>query len=158
LTRIDVRALAIDPTNTSTVYAGMGGGGEGVFKSVDSGANWSNLARFQISSTRSYFYWPPFEEPGAVHSLLIDFANPSVLYAGTTGITGRCSGNSLFKSTDGGLSWSDIAKPLNIPCWSSFVGFHVGPDPDGCILAALRTPAARPRWRKAPMAGSTGSC
>jgi hypothetical protein len=62
------------------------------------------LAQFQISSTRSYFYSPPFQEPGAVHSLLIDFTNPSILYAGTTGITGRCSGNSLFKSTDGGLT------------------------------------------------------
>ena len=35
----NVESLAIDPQNTSTIYASCSGGG--VYKSVDGGANWS---------------------------------------------------------------------------------------------------------------------
>src|SRR5262249_25570683 len=76
-------ALAIDPTNFSTLYAATYGG---VFKSTNGGANW----------TAGNSGLPP--SPTKVSALAIDPTNPSTLYAGTYG-------NGVFKSTNGGESW-----------------------------------------------------
>ncbi|MDA8021208.1 MAG: hypothetical protein MPN21_27545, partial [Thermoanaerobaculia bacterium] len=76
-----ITALVIDPVTPSTVYAGTDGG---VFKSVDSGANWS------VSNdglTDSF-----------ISSLAIDPSSPSTLYAGTIF-------DGVFKSTNAGSSW-----------------------------------------------------
>jgi photosystem II stability/assembly factor-like uncharacterized protein len=97
LTYIGVRVLAMDPQDSSTLYAGMGEGY--VFKSVNSGASWTKLAQF----------WNGY---GLVHSLLIDPTSQSILYAATTR-GGGCNAfdKLLFKSTDGGASWSDSISP-----------------------------------------------
>ncbi|MBO9362486.1 MAG: hypothetical protein J7452_09815, partial [Thermoflexus sp.] len=78
-----VSALAIDPRNSNTLYAGTLGGG--VFKSTDGGGSWS---AFNDGLTHLFVY-----------ALAIDPANPDTLYAGTWG-------GGVFKSTDGGGSWS----------------------------------------------------
>ena len=84
----DVRALAIDPSTPSTLYAGTGRGG--VFKSTDAGATWGAVGL-------------PGEDVGA---LAIDPSTPSTLYAGT-------GGGGLFKSTDAGATWgrANIGRP-----------------------------------------------
>jgi len=81
LTDSDVRALVVDPVNSTTVYAGTWGGG--VLKSTDGGATWS-------ASNAGLTYLN-------VNALAIDPATPSVLYAATAG--------ALFKSTDAGGTW-----------------------------------------------------
>ena len=80
----DVRAVAIDPQNPKTVYAGLSGFGGGIFKSVDRGANWS------ASNTGLTNTW--------VNALAIDPRNSATVYAGTEG--------GIFKSVDGCSSWS----------------------------------------------------
>jgi len=102
LTYINVQALAIGPGNSSVVYIGMGDG-QGVFKSTDAGTNWSSTGQLPIinGSTDSY------PETNAVNLLLIDFANPDILYAGVG--EGYAS---IFKSVDGAANWTSIR---NIP-------------------------------------------
>ena len=73
-------AIAIDPVNTATVYAGTSAG---VFKSIDAGESWSLSA--------------DFVERG-VTSLAIDPIQPSTLYAGT-------NSGEVMKTVDGGVSW-----------------------------------------------------
>jgi photosystem II stability/assembly factor-like uncharacterized protein len=134
LTDIDIRALAIDPTNAATVYAG---GRDGLFRSLDAGTSWTNLITFQLPAPN----WPPpLSQPppvgaGPAHtrSLLIDFANPHVLYARTVRYNG-CFGsdNLLFKSRDRGATWSDSASPRGSGCGLSDV-FH----PDGGTLLVM---------------------
>ena len=84
-----VRALAIDPVTTSTIYAGTSGAFigpvfSGMFKSINGGLSWTPLA-----STPA---------PGSVTSVAIDPQNPAIVYVGTTG--------SLFRSTNGGTTWA----------------------------------------------------
>ena len=68
----DVFALAIDPTNPSTLYAGTN---RGVFKSTDMGSTWA-----EINNGLTSF---------GVLGLAVDPTNPSTLYAGILG--GGCS-------------------------------------------------------------------
>ena len=89
----DVRALAIDPQNSSTVY--VASQGAGIFKSTDGGASWSSA---NSGLTTTYF-----------DVLAIDPQNPSTLYAGGDGI------GLFFKSTDGGTSWSAVNFGLPSP-------------------------------------------
>ena len=65
----NVRALAIDPQASSTLYAGTSRGG--VFKSTDWGANWTAINTGLTNTT--------------VFSLAIDAHTPGTLYAGTSG-------------------------------------------------------------------------
>jgi photosystem II stability/assembly factor-like uncharacterized protein len=79
----DVTAIAIDPSNSSRVYAGHIR--KGVFKSADGGETWS--------PTRLEAY---------VGQLIVDPDRPSILYA----LSILESVTVVFKSTDGGENWS----------------------------------------------------
>ena len=87
----NVRALAIDPRNTNTIYVGDAYESGGIAKSTDGGASWS------VSHTGL---------PNVpVSPLVIDSVNTATIYAGT----GR---GVFFRSTDGGGSWSPLNNGL----------------------------------------------
>jgi photosystem II stability/assembly factor-like uncharacterized protein len=82
-----IRAFAQAPSEPSILIAGTL---EGVFRSRDAGATWT-----QISPPGSL-------EIHEVESLAIDPANPEVIYAGTWHLP--------WKTTDGGENWHNIKK------------------------------------------------
>jgi photosystem II stability/assembly factor-like uncharacterized protein len=124
LTSIDIHALVVDPINADVIYTSVGT--DGVFKSVDRGASWTKLAAFQISP------FSPFSGRAYVRSLLIDFRHPNILYALTEKIDGCYYGDSLlFKSTDGGATWSDSVSPPLSGC--SFDEGYWGPLPGAAM-------------------------
>jgi photosystem II stability/assembly factor-like uncharacterized protein len=123
LTTTDVRVLAIDPVNTATVYTGVST--DGVFKSVDSGANWTRLSTFDIPDVT--VGGKPFfgNDDAIIRSLLIDFVNPNVLYVDTTRPDGCSAFDKLvFKSMDGGVSWSADNSPLGLVCSGDVPSFN----------------------------------
>lgn len=87
-----VRALAVDPTEPTRIYAGADAG---LCISDDGGAHW-RLAKGAIVGM-------------TVWSIAIDPNDPRVLYAGT----GAPSRAALFKSVDAGETWSRL--PPEIP-------------------------------------------
>ena len=95
-----VNLLALDPANPATLYAATGGSGlgdfGGLFNSTDGSASWApiNEGLESLMATRS-----------PVAALVIDPANPQVLYAGT-------SGYGVFRSIDGGAHWSPFNDGL----------------------------------------------
>ena len=95
LSNLDVRALAIDPVNTLTLYAATAGGG--VFKTVNAGENWTSVASGLGAS------W--------VLSLAVDPLHPETVYAGTSGPPGSAN-SGVFKSTNGGASWAAVNTGL----------------------------------------------
>jgi photosystem II stability/assembly factor-like uncharacterized protein len=119
---IDIRALAIDPTNAATVYTG---GRDGLFRSFDGGTSWTSLTKFQLPAPNWISQPPPVgAELAHIRSLLIDFANPNVLYGRTIRYNGCFASDTLlFKSRDGGATWSDSASPRASGCGLSDV-FH----------------------------------
>jgi photosystem II stability/assembly factor-like uncharacterized protein len=80
------QVLAVDPKNSSVIYAGSGAGQslDGLYKSTDGGETWTRLGSASGAQM-------------ALKALAIDPTNTQVLYANI--------GNLLFKSTDGGTSW-----------------------------------------------------
>jgi len=85
-----VRTLAVDPTNSQTVYAGTYGGG--VYKTINGGAGWRVVKN-------GY----PFN---SVYSLAIDHGDSQTVYVGTWG-------GGITKTTDGGTTWTTANRGLD---------------------------------------------
>lgn len=88
-----VSALAVDPLDPMTLYAGS----DGVMKSTDGGASWSDrMEGFPLSYD-------------AVLSLAIDPQNTQKLY---TAAYSRIFSGDIFKSADGGITWTAIHEGI----------------------------------------------
>ncbi len=121
LPNIAFASLAFDPKNSSVIYAGTGEGffngdatrGMGIFKTTDAGTTWSLL---QSTETEDFHF---------VNDLIVSHNNALCVYAGTrTGV---------WRSEDGGLSWTKILDPLD-----GFGETIIG----GCLDLAIRTDQA----------------
>src|SRR5438094_8335936 len=100
--RRTISEIAIDPTNASVAYVAVAGGGvnglsgnTGVWKTSDGGVTWTNTTA-AVTSTQAWT------------SVRIDPSDPSVLYAAVGSIFGATQ-NGIYKSTNGGGSWSVLS-------------------------------------------------
>jgi photosystem II stability/assembly factor-like uncharacterized protein len=101
----DIRMLVGDPLDPAILYAGDN---SALFQSSDGGASWTQLATFQIMAPSESTPFPPVAVSAELHSMLIDFTNPNILYLGTARPGGCYSGDVLLlKSTDGGVTWNN---------------------------------------------------
>lgn len=89
----DVRALAIDPTATSTVYAGTFS--NGFFKSTNGGNTWTAMNNGMGGPS-----------PMVVVRIVIDPSNPNTLY------TGHGQFGGINKSTNGGVLWAPLTNSV----------------------------------------------
>ncbi|MCW8804076.1 MAG: T9SS type A sorting domain-containing protein [Ignavibacteriaceae bacterium] len=111
-----------DPTNPTTIYIGPANGG--VWKSTDSGVNWTPLTDDQPSMSMG--------------AIAIDPTNPNIVYAGTGEATysgASYYGRGLLKSTDAGATWQHITSGL--PSSSYFSRIKIRPNHPNELLAAL---------------------
>ena len=106
LDRHTVSQIAIDPSDPHTAYAAVGDdsnnngyGNTGIWKTTDGGFTWTNTTA-TIDSRDSW------------SSIQIDPDNPSTLYA-ALGNKFSSSLNGVYKSLDGGGSWSLLAGDPN---------------------------------------------
>ena len=103
--------IVIDPTNTDVVYVAATGHlwgankERGVFKTTDGGRTWTHVLFVD-------------ENTGATE-LVMDPSNPRVLYAGmyqrqrtVFGFNGGGPGSGIYKTTDGGATWTRLAGGL----------------------------------------------
>tara|TARA_R110002050_G_scaffold100580_1_gene208171 strand:- start:120388 stop:123651 length:3264 start_codon:yes stop_codon:yes gene_type:complete len=97
-----VGAVAIQQSNPSVLWVGTGegnprnslNGGYGVFKSLDGGKSWKAMG---LENTRH------------IHRIVIDPTNPNIVYVGAIGSPwGEHPERGVFKTTDGGETWSKI--------------------------------------------------
>ncbi|HVS20077.1 MAG TPA: hypothetical protein VMT18_15845 [Planctomycetota bacterium] len=91
-----IRTILTHPTQPATLWIGSVGGG--IWKSTDGGSSWSPADDFMTSL--------------AVTSLVMKPGDPTVLYAATGegfGNIDALPGAGIFKSTDGGATWSQLS-------------------------------------------------
>ena len=82
--------LAISPTDSDYIYAGRG---STMYRTIDGGANWTTLST-----------------PGSNTAMIkVSPTDPEVLYAVRSTFS---SGQKVYKSTNGGTSWSNISGTL----------------------------------------------
>ncbi len=98
-----INALAIDPKNTNVIYAATN---DGVYKSSDGGAIWTQLNLATFFSLR-------------VSSIAVDPVNTSTIYAGANTF--------IYKSVDSGQTWQ--SKTINTPTGSVIDIFSIAIDP-----------------------------
>jgi photosystem II stability/assembly factor-like uncharacterized protein len=119
-----VRAVAVHPTDSLTVYIGAASGG--IWKTTDGGKNWHDIGRNLKSLTFG--------------AIAVDPNNPEIIYAGSgessffTAIM-TFTGNGLFKSIDGGQNWIMITDGFGSQ--THFSDIDVSPHNSNLVIGAL---------------------
>ena len=132
---MSIGALKINQLNPSEIWVGTGEGnprnshnsGAGVYRTLDGGKNWDYMG---LKDTR------------LIHRIIIDKYDPKVVYIGAMGSAwGNSPERGVFKTTDGGLTWSKI---LYVNDHTGVADMVVDPSNSNKIIAAMwefgRTP------------------
>jgi photosystem II stability/assembly factor-like uncharacterized protein len=97
-----IGAIAIDPNNPNTIYAGTGDPnvpftvfiGDGIYKSIDGGNSWTNIG---LVNTK------------IISKIIVNPSNSNEIYVSAIGNPIVADNNrGVFKSTNGGVSWSQV--------------------------------------------------
>jgi photosystem II stability/assembly factor-like uncharacterized protein len=130
-----VGALAVAPSNPDIIYVATGeqGKGHGVYKSTDAGSTWRSAG---------------LGDEHYLSSILVDPKNPDVVVAGAFGSSVPTEPRGLFKTTDGGKSWSKTLEGADGT--SGVADLEPAPDNPSLIYAALNPPPGEPGERDQP--------
>ena len=98
-----IGALAVSPSEPSTVWAGTGEAwmvrdgdvmGNGIYRSTDGGRTWTNMG---------------LPESGRIGRIIVHPTNPNIVFACVLGrATGPQKERGVFRTTDGGLHWETV--------------------------------------------------
>ncbi|HKZ81211.1 MAG TPA: hypothetical protein VJ124_23275 [Pyrinomonadaceae bacterium] len=113
-----IGAVTIDPNNSKVVWAGTGEAwtrnsvsiGDGIYKSVDGGDNWTNMG---------------LKESERIAKIIVDPRNSNTVYACVPGkLWSDSEERGLFKTTDGGNSWVKILNGPNLSTGCSMISIN----------------------------------
>src|SRR2546426_2598258 len=142
---LSIGSLAIDPTNTSTIYAGTGEQnfsgdsyyGAGVLKSTDGGTTWTQQgANVFVGPGRGSFTANRLDGGAHIGAIAVDPFNHQIFLAGVFRSTSPTL-SGIYRTTDGGANWNG---PLNIAgTTGGAAGTEIVFDPvnSGVVYAAL---------------------
>jgi photosystem II stability/assembly factor-like uncharacterized protein len=104
-------AIAISPKKPNVIYIGSSHPtqGCGIFRSVDGGRTWR-----EINQGFPKVGIPLFRHYPAVSKIAISPSDPLTLYVGTLENSGIAVFGRVFKSRDGGSSWSDASGKISL--------------------------------------------
>ena len=124
---LSIGCLAIDPSDTDIIYAGTGDPnitgipfiGQGIYKSRDAGATWESLG---------------LSETGIISEIIIHPTKTNIIYAASMGSPFKRSSNrGLYRSTDGGISWTQV---LFISEMTGIIDIAMSPENPNVLFAA----------------------
>ena len=110
-----IAKIAVDPRDGNTVYACVPGKlwsdstERGVYKTTDGGKSWSLVLHGANSSTGCASLAIDPRQPATVYAALWDFRRTGWGFRSGGPSPTATSGSGLYKSTDAGASWSEIA-------------------------------------------------
>lgn len=122
-------AVAGNPAQPYTFFMGTAGGG--IYKTTDAGTRWVNVS-------------DGFVNTASVGALAVAPSNPDIIYAGMGENTARAntlhSGDGVYKSTDGGKSWTH----LGLAATQVISRIVVAPDNPDIVYVAAQGPLYAP--------------
>ena len=110
-----IGAIAIDPSAPKTIWVGTGESwtrnsvsiGDGIYKSTDGGDNWTNMG---------------LKDSERIAKIIVDPKDGNTVYACVPGkLWSDSDERGLYKTTDGGKSWSKILKGPNLSTGCSMI-------------------------------------
>lgn len=132
-----VGAISVAPSNPKVIYVGTGEAdirgdmvtGDGVYKSVDAGKTWKYMG---LRDTRT------------TSAIVVDPHNASIVYVASMGHVFKPNDDrGVFKSTDGGKTWS---KVLYVDAKTGAIDLVIDPN-DPKVLYATMWQAQRLPWK-----------
>jgi photosystem II stability/assembly factor-like uncharacterized protein len=110
-----IGAIAIDPSNPKTLWVGTGEAwtrnstsiGDGIYKSTDAGENWTNVG---------------LKDSERIVKIIVDPKDGNTVYACVPGkLWSDSDDRGLYKTTDGGKTWTKILKGANLSTGCSMI-------------------------------------
>ena len=142
-----IGAVAVAPSDTDVIYAGTGEAdmrsdiqhGNGVYKSTDGGASWTHAG---------------LEDTRQIGRIIVDPSDPNIVYVAALGHQyGPNPQRGVFKSSDGGKTWSKILyKDEN----TGAIDIAFNPANPSVLFASLWQ-TRRPPWNVYPPSNGPGS-
>jgi photosystem II stability/assembly factor-like uncharacterized protein len=116
-----IGAIAVAPSDPKVIYVGTGEQtqGNGVYKSTDAGATWTNIG---------------LRETHIITGLIVDPRNPDIVLVAATGDHWSGAERGVYKTTDGGKSWH---KVLYKDDETGVPDIEADPDNPSVVYAAL---------------------
>ncbi len=142
-----IGAIAVAPSSVKTVYVGTGEAdmrsdiayGNGMYKSTDGGKTWMHIG---LDDTRQ------------IGKVVVDPRDPNVVYVAALGHQyGPNAERGVFKSTDGGTTWSKVLFKNND---TGAIDLAMDPPHPDTIFASLWQ-TRRPPWNMYPPSNGPGS-
>jgi photosystem II stability/assembly factor-like uncharacterized protein len=124
-----IGAITIDPSNHDTIWVGTGESwtrnsvsvGDGIYKSTDGGETWANMG---------------LKDSERIAKILVDGHDSNTVYACVPGkLWSDSADRGLYKTTDGGKSWSLVLKGRNLSTGCSSIS--ADPKDPNTLFAAL---------------------
>jgi len=142
-----IGALAVAPSNPNVIYVGTGEAdmrsdiqqGNGMYKSVDGGETWSHIG---------------LDDSRQIGKIVVDPKDAQTLYVAALGHQyGPNAQRGVFKSTDGGASWTNVLfRDVN----TGAIDLAMDPAEPNVLFASLWQ-TRRPPWNVYPPSNGPGS-
>ena len=116
-----IAKILIDPTDTNTVFVCVPGrlwsdGDErGVYKTSDGGKSWTKVLNGSNASTGCSMMSMDKSNPKTLYAGLWDFRRKGWTFRSGGDGPDKPSGSGLYKSADGGATWTEISSATGLP-------------------------------------------
>src|SRR2546423_1857977 len=145
-----IAKILVDPTNTDTVYVCAPGklwsdsDERGVYKTTDAGKTWTKVLKGANASTGCSMLSMDRQNPKTIYPGLWDFRRQGWIFRSGGDSPNVPSASGLFKSTDGGATWTELdassAKGLPPKPWGR-VAVSVAPSKPEVVYAFVEAVA-----------------
>ncbi|HEY3026605.1 MAG TPA: hypothetical protein VGJ55_10680 [Pyrinomonadaceae bacterium] len=147
-----IARILVDPTSTNTVYVCAPGklwsdsDERGLYKTSDGGKTWTKILKGANASTGCSMISMDQQKPQTIYAGMWDFRRKGWSFRSGGEGPNAFSGSGLFKSTDGGASWSELdekrANGLPSKPWGR-IAVAVAPSKPNVVYAFIEAEVPR---------------